>query len=172
MKKVVILLASAASVFLAASAYADTATTTTKIGIVDVRQVLQKSPQVAQMQTKLQQEFGARDKQIQAAQQQLQENVAKLNRDGAVMKTSDRDALIKKTQEEQQNLRAMQTTFQKDVYEKQNAAMQSILGQVQQAVGNVAKQQNLSLVLSKEAVAYASNDVDITPEVIKQVEGK
>lgn len=168
MKKVVVLLASVFAVFVSAAAYADDM----KIGVVDVRQVLQKSPQVAQMQAKLQQEFGARDKQIQQAQQQLQANVEKLNRDGSVMSANDRNALIKSTQTEQQNLRSMQMEFQKDVYAKQNAAMQTILGQVQEVVTKVAKEKGLTLVLSKEAVAYANNDTDITSEVISQVDKK
>lgn len=168
MKKVVVLLASVFTVFVSAAAYADDM----KIGVVDVRQVLQKSPQVAQMQAKLQQEFGARDKQIQQAQQQLQANVEKLNRDGSVMSANDRNALIKSTQTEQQNLRSMQMEFQKDVYAKQNAAMQTILGQVQEVVTKVAKEKGLTLVLSKEAVAYANNDTDITSEVISQVDKK
>jgi outer membrane protein len=164
MKKVVVLLASVFAVVFSLAAYADDM----KIGVVDVRQVLQNSPQVKQMQTKLQDEFGARDKQIQAAQQQMQANVEKLNRDGAVMSASDRNALIKTTQTEQTNLREMQATFQKDVYAKQNAAMQNILAQVQEAVSKIAKEKNLTLVLSKEAVAYAGNDVDITSDVAKQ----
>jgi outer membrane protein len=168
MKKLLIPVFSLLALILSATAYAQDA----KIGIIDVRQVLQKSPQVAAMQKRLQQEFGARDKQIRSAQEQLQKDVDKLNRDASVMNASDREALTKKAQSEQQDLRNMQMSFQKDVYAKQSQEMQSILGQMQTIVAKIAQQKNLNLVVTKDAVAYANNDLDITDDVMKEIQKK
>lgn len=161
MKKLLIAGLAAASLLLSAAAFADN-----KIGILDVRQVLQKSPQVAALQKKMQSEFGGRQKQIEAAQQQLQQNAEKLNRDSAVLSASDKDTLTKKVQTEQQTLRDMQMSFQKDVYTKQNEQMQGILNQVQTIVAKIAKEKQLTLVVAKEAVIYAGDSVDITNEVV------
>lgn len=136
-----------------------------QIGIVDVRQVLQKSPQVAEMQKKLQSEFGDRDKKIQAAQQQLQQDAEKLNRDGSVMAAADRNALMQKMQTEQQNVQAMRVSFQKDLYAKQNEEMQVVLNRLQGIIANIAKQKNLTLVVTKDAIAYANGSMDITNDV-------
>lgn len=162
MKKLVI---TAAALLLSMSVFADDM----KIGIVDVRQVLQSSPQVAAMQKKLQQQFADREKQLQAAQQQFQQDADKLNRDAAVMKPADRDALAKKAQAEQDNLRTMQMSMQKDLYAKQNEAMQTILNQMQDIISQIAKAKNLSLVITKDAVAYVANDVDVTQDVIAKM---
>lgn len=140
-----------------------------KVGIVDVRQVLQRSPQVAAMQKKLQQEFGARDKQMQAAQQQLQADADNLNKNGSVMAAKDRDVLVKKMQSEQQNLQAMRISFQKDLYAKQNEEMQSILNQLQDVIAKIAKEKNLNLVVTKDAIAYANDSMDITNDVISAI---
>lgn len=154
-------------------AYAQQATTTapaTRIGIVDVRQVLQKIPQVTTAQKKLQEEFAGRSKEIQTVAMQLQQDVAKLNRDGAVMSAKDKDALTKKAQAEQQNLNNLRMSLQRDVYAKQNEAMQKILDQMQGVITKIAQQKGLNLVLAKEAVAYASNELDITNDVVSQMD--
>lgn len=176
MKKVLVILFSAIATFSMSGALAatDTATTanTFRIGVVDVRAVLQKSPQMASMQKKLQSEFGSREKQIQTAQQQLQADADKMNRDNAVMSAGDREALQKKIATETQSLRTMQMGFQKDVYAKQNEAMQTLLNQLQGVIASIAKENNLSLVITKDAIAYASDDVDITKQVINAMEKK
>ena len=40
---------------------------------------------------------------------------------------------------------------------------------VQEAIDSIAKERGLQLVVRGEAVAYATNAVDISPEVIKRV---
>lgn len=162
MKKLAI---TAAALVLSITAFADDM----KIGIVDVRQVLQNSPQVAEMQKKLQQQFADREKQLQTAQQQLQQDADKLSRDAAVMKPADRDALAKKAQAEQDNLRTMQMSMQKDLYAKQNEAMQTILNKMQDIISQIAKSKNLSMVITKDAVAYVANNVDVTQDVIAKM---
>lgn len=174
MKKLLVGIAALAlsGVVYAADITATTPATGSRIGIVDVRQVLQKSPQIAEMQKKLQDQFSSREKEIQSAQQQFQQDADKLNRDSSVMTANDRDALTKKLQAEQQNLRNMQMSLQKDVYAKQNEEMQTVLNQVQGIVAKVAQKNNLSLVVVKDAVAYASNEVDITSQVIDEMPKK
>lgn len=181
MKKLLVVLFSAVAAFSTAGAFAatDTATATTtattmpassfRVGVVDVRTVLQKSPQMAVMQKKLQSEFGSREKDIKTAQQQLQADSDKMSRDSSVMSAADRTALQTKIQTETQSLRTMQMSFQKDVYSKQNDAMQTLLGQLQGVIASIAKANNLSLVITKDAIAYASNDVDITDQVIREM---
>lgn len=172
MKKLYVMFLAMMAMVFSAGAMAATATPATgsfKVGVVDVRQILQGSPQVAAMQKKLRDEFGARDKQIQEAQQSFQKDAEKLNKDSSVMSATDRTALMQKLQTEQQNLRTMQMTFQKDVYAKQNQEMQSIMTKMQGVIAKIAKEQNLNLVIAKEAVEYASQDVDITSQVAKEL---
>lgn len=165
MKKLLLVLITAVVVSMSTVAFADDL----RVGIIDVRQVLQKSPQVANMQKKLQDEFSSRDKQIQEAQAQLQQDTNKLNRDSSVMSANDRASLSQKIQTEQQNLRTMQVNFQKDLYAKQSEQMQSVLNQLQNVVTKVAKQKGLNIVIVKDAVAYANNEVDITEDVMREM---
>jgi outer membrane protein len=164
MKKLLLPLLAVLSL-LATTAFADNI----NIGIVDVRQVLQKSPQMAAMQAKLREEFGARDKQIQAVQQQLQKDADNLNRNSAVLSQAQKDELNKKIQSEQENLRTMQMNFQRDLYAKQSDQMRSVISNLQDLIAKVAKAKNLNIVITKDAVAYANDAVDITNDVITEM---
>ncbi len=171
MKKLYVMFLAMMAMVLSVNAMAETtpAATSFKIGIIDVRQVLQSSPQVASIQKKLRDEFGARDKQIQEAQQTFQKDAEKLNRDSSVMSATDRTALMQKLQTEQQSLRTMQMNFQRDIYAKQNQEMQGVITKMQAVIAKIAKEQNLNLVISKEAVEYVNQDVDITSQVTKEM---
>ncbi|MGB6976660.1 MAG: OmpH family outer membrane protein [Gammaproteobacteria bacterium] len=137
-----------------------------KIGVVDIRQVLQKSPQVASAQKLLRNQFQAREKEFRALQQQVRADADKLNRDASVMKDADRKVLQQKIQEQQQKLQNMQMGLQQDLFTAQNQQMQGIMGKLQNAVNEVAKQGQFTLVLTKDNVAFANQQLDITNQVL------
>jgi outer membrane protein len=137
-----------------------------KIGVVDIRQVLQKSPQVATAQKQLKDQFQTREKEFRALQQQVRADADKLNRDGSVMKDADRKTLQQKVQDEQQKLQNMQMSLQQDLFTAQNQQMQGIMSKLQNAVNEVAKANQFTLVLTKDNVAFANEQLDITNQVL------
>jgi outer membrane protein len=143
-----------------------------KIGVVDIRQVLQKSPQVASAQKLLRNQFSAREKEFKTLQQQVRADADKLNRDGSVMKDGDRKALQQKAQEEQQKLQNMQMSLQQDLFSAQNQQMQGIMGKLQAAVNQVAKDNQFTLILTKDNVAFANEQLDITKQVLDAMTGQ
>lgn len=134
-----------------------------KVGIVDVRQVLQKSPQVAAAQKQLKSQFQTSDKQFKALQQQLQADMDKFNRDRAVMKDTDRKALQQKIQDEQQKLQGLQ----QNILTAQRQQMQTIMAKLQNAVNQVAQEGQFDLIFTKDNVAYAGSQLDITNQVLQ-----
>jgi outer membrane protein len=146
------------------------ATADTKIGVVDVQTIFQKSQTVAKMRSSLQSQFAPKEKAIKNKQKQLQDNISKYKRDSAIMKDSDRDALEKKISAEQQELGKMQSDFQSQIVAAQNKDMQTVMDKVQKAVTKIAKDQKLTLVLAKVGVIYAdATVVDITEQALKIV---
>lgn len=140
-----------------------------KMGIVDMTAVRTRTPQIQQMQKDLQSQFASREQQIRQTQQKLQQDLAKLNRDSSVMTPDARNALTKEAQAEQQNVRGMISSLQKDYYTKQNEMLQKIIGKMQAVVSKVAKEKGLTIVMPKEAILYATNYTDITQDVITEM---
>jgi outer membrane protein len=169
MKKVLALLSSilllvSAQVF-AATTPAATDASQPKIAVVNVQQVLMQSSKVAEVNTKLQNQFKPRQEKLTAQQKSLQDELDKFGKDSTTMAAKERDATEKKIADDKAAFLKDAGAFQKEVNAEQNKAMQSILGQLSGIIADLAKKSNYTLVLDSQAVVYASDAADITKQV-------
>lgn len=174
MKKV---LALVSSVLLIGASYAvEPATTATSplgtIAVVNVQQVLQQSPKIADINKKLQDQFKARQQKLLAEQKALQDEMDKFKQESPTMNQKDKDATQKKIADEQAGLVKQVTAFQQDLNKEQNKQMQSVLGQLNTIISTLAKKNDYSLVLDSQAVIYAKDSSDITKQVAKEFDNK
>lgn len=137
-----------------------------KIAVVDVQKVLATAPQVAAIKTKLQNQFDPQSKAITELQKQLQADVEKYTKDNAVMKDKEKKDLQDKVTTEQKKVRDLEVSFQQNLVNAQNQAMQTILKQIQDTAEDIAKKQKYDLVLVKGAVLYSDATLDITDQVV------
>jgi outer membrane protein len=178
MKKVSALLSSlllivSAQVFAATPPAATTTDTSTpKIAVVNVQQVLMQSSKVAEVNTKLQNQFKPRQEKLTAQQKTLQDELDKYGKDSPSMAAKDRDTTEKKIADDKAAFLKDAGAFQKEVNAEQNKAMQSILGQLSGIISDLAKKSNYTLVLDSQAVVYASDAADITKQVAKDFNKK
>ncbi len=140
-----------------------------RIGVLDMRQVMEKSVQIAKIRDKLQKDFQPKQQKMVAAQTNLKNDSERLRRDNAIMNNNDRKQLEQKIITEQQDLQRMQTTFQQELMAEQNKALKGFLDTVKNIVEKIAKTENLSLVITKDTVAYVNTNLDITNKVIQQL---
>ncbi|MES2217967.1 MAG: OmpH family outer membrane protein [Pseudomonadota bacterium] len=168
MKKVLALLSSVL-LFAGTQAFAADAS---KVAVVNVQQVLLQSSKVAEVNTKLQDQFKPTQEKLAARQKTLQDELDKFNRDSSSMKTADRDAQEKKLNDEKAVFLKDAGAFQKEVNAEQNKAMQSILKQLSGIISDMAKKNGYSLVLDSQAVVYSADATDITKDVAKDFNQK
>lgn len=142
------------------------------IAVVNVQQILQQSPKIADLNKKLQGTFKARQDKLLIAQKSLQEEADKFKKDAATMNEKDRNALQKKVSDDQADFVKQVTAFQQDVNKEQNKAMQGVLGQLNGIISGIAKKNNYVLVLDAQAVVYAADSTDITKQVSKEFDTK
>jgi outer membrane protein len=143
-----------------------------KIGVVDMRMVIDNSPQMKAAANNLRSEFKPRQDKIIAAQQALQKDQDKLKRDGAVMSQSDATALQAQITTEGRDLQRMQEDYMQDLRTAQQTAMQSFLTSVDAIVQKITTQNGYDLILRRDTVAYASPRTDITQQVIASLNSK
>jgi outer membrane protein len=167
-----------------APALADTAPATTnantspvvlktlKIGVVDVRTVVQKSPQLQAINTQLTQKFKPREKNIVDAQAKFKAEQEKYNKEAQNMKPEDRAKLEHQLITDRANLQAEITAFQQDLDNEQNAAMQQLLSQIASIVNDVAKTQGYDLILQGDNVPYVSDSLNLTNLVLQKLSAK
>jgi len=161
------LLLSGSHVFAAA-----TSSSAPNIAVVNVQQVFQQSPKIAELNKKLQSQFKPRQDKLVAAQKSLQDELDKFKKDSGTMKQAEKDKLQKQIVDDQSNLAKEASTFQQDLSKEQSKIMKSVLSQLNDIISSIAKQNSYTMVLDSQAVIYAGNGADITKQVSDQFDKK
>lgn len=143
-----------------------------KVAVVNVQQVLQQSPRVADQSKKLEGDFKSRQTKINDEQKTLQDELDKFKKDSTTMSQKDRDAMQKKIANDRSELVKKVVAYQQDLQKEQNKIMQGILGDLNGIVNTIAKAQGYTLVLDSQAVIFAADGNDITKDVAKQFNDK
>ncbi len=139
-----------------------------KVAIVNVQQILQQSPRVADLSKKLEAQFKPRQTKIGDEQKSLQDELDKFKKESPTMAQKDRDATQKKIASERADLVKQVVAYQKDLQTEQNKIMQGILNDLNGIVSGIAKNKSYALVLDSQAVIYANDGNDITKDVAGQ----
>lgn len=139
------------------------------VGVIDLAAVLQQSSQAKAAGEQLKGEFKPRQQKVLDAQKQLAQDQGKLKRDGSVMSAADAQALQSKINSEGRDLQQMQDDYMQDLRAAQTQAMQKVLSQVDKIVQKIAAQGHYDLILQKNSVAFNSQRIDITTQVIQEM---
>ncbi len=139
---------------------------TSKIGILDMQQVMKESPQVAALNKQLQDQFKPRQEKIVAAQKSMQSEIEKFKKDSSVMNNADKTKLEEKINTEQMAIAKMGQSFQQDLSKAQGESMQKFMGNLQTAVDSVAKQGKYSVIVNRAAVPYFDPSLNVTQQVL------
>lgn len=142
---------------------------TDKIAVVNVSSIFQQFPQRAMVAKQLENEFKGRATELQSMESDLQNNIQRLQRDGSIMKASERSALEKAVMEQRETFSSQAQIFEQDNRRRQTEERNKILNRIQDAVKSVATKEGYDVVIDANAVAYVSDTKDITSDVLKQV---
>ncbi len=172
MKKVLAMV-SAILVVGGTSAYAaDTTAKQPNIAVVNVQQLFQQSPKIADLNKQLQNKFKSRQDKLVAAQKTLQDELDKFKKDSATMAEKDKTALQNKISDDQAALSKDAAAFQQDLSKEQNKIMKNVLAQLNDIISSIAKKSGYVMVLDSQAVIFAAEGADITKQVSKDFDSK
>lgn len=142
------------------------------IAVVNVQQLFQSSPKIADLNKQLQAKFKPRQDKLIASQKSLQDELDKYKKESPTMSQKDKDALQKKISDDQASLQKDATAFQQDLNKEQSKVMKGVLSQLNEIISGMAKSSNYQLVLDSQAVIYATDAADITKQVEKAFDEK
>lgn len=151
---------------------ATTTTTNLRVGVIDLQQIIQKAPQVANINADLNKTFKPRQDKILAAQKDLQAESDSLERNSSTMSVSDRNKLQDKVMSDRASLQEMVVSFQRDLNTAQTQGMQSFMSQLNNVINSIAKIGNYNLILQRAAAPYVDSSMDITPQVLQALSKK
>lgn len=137
-----------------------------KIGVVNLARILEGAPGFQAAQKKLEDEFGPRQRDLQAMQQRLRTQQEQFQKDAPVMGEEERLALERQIRDGQRELQRTNNELVEDLNLRQQEEMGKLQREAIEMAQRYARDQKYDLVLA-EGVLFASTAIDITEAVLK-----
>ena len=140
----------------------------TRIGIVNTANLLKEAPQAEAARKKLESEFAPRDAKIVKLQKAIKALEEKLSKDAAVMSEAARKKQERDIVTRIRDVKRSREEFTEDFNFRRNEEIGKLQKLVSATILALAKEQKYDIILN-ESVIYASQQVDITANVLKRL---
>jgi len=138
-----------------------------RIGFINTDRIFKEANTAKQAQTKLEQEFSKRDKDLIEFANNLKSSAEKFEREAPTLSESQRLSRQKQLGEQDRELQRKRREFQEELNARKNEEFQQVLERANRVIKQVAETEKFDLVL-QEAV-YINPKHDITDKVLKVI---
>lgn len=144
----------------------------TVIVIADINQILRDAKSAKEVQGQIDRAMAGFSKQVSTSENELQKMRDELERERSTLSP---DAFSAKTRDYQQRFDALDRSVQgqrQALQQNYNEAMTKIENTALQIIAQVAGEHKANMVLTRAAVLFAANNLDITAEVTKRLDAQ
>ena len=141
----------------------------TKIGFVNMVELMEKSPQADVARKGLEEEFSNRDKKLTAVRDEVLKLEETLKNDGPIMSDAKRSELEKKILNSKREYNRQQDELREDFNIRRNEELGKLQKKVHEIIIIVSKAENYDLVVT-QPVLYASERIDLTARVLEEMQ--
>ncbi len=138
-----------------------------KIGIVNLDRIVREAAPARAAQSKLEQEFSRREKELADLGNQIKAGSERLDREGPTLPESQRSTRQKQLVDQDREFQRKRREFQEDLNNRKNEELQLLIDRANRAVKALAEAEKFDLII-QEAV-YINPKHDITDKVIRQL---
>jgi outer membrane protein len=138
-----------------------------RIGFINTDRIFKEANTAKQAQTKLEQEFSKREKDLEGSGNALKSAVEKFEREAPTLSESQRVSRQKQLGEQDRDFQRKRREFQEELNARKNEEFQQVLERANRVIKQVAEAEKYDLVL-QEAV-YINPKHDITDKVLKVI---
>ncbi|MET4578466.1 OmpH family outer membrane protein [Ottowia thiooxydans] len=136
-----------------------------RIGFVNTDRMLREAAPAKAAQTKLEQEFSRREKELDTAGEALKTASDRFEREAPTLSDSQRQTRQRQLVEQDREFQRRRREFQEDLNSRKSEELQQVLDRANRVVRQVAEAEKYDVIL-QEAV-YINPRLDITDKVIK-----
>ena len=154
-----------AAAALSLSLVAPTAAQELKIGYVNSERVLREAIPAKAAQTKLEAEFGKREKELNDSALRLKGAGDKLEKDGPTLAPGDLSRRQRELVEQDRDLQRKRREVQEDLAQRRNEELAAVVERANRVIKQIFDTEKYDVILQE--VIFASGRVDITDKVIK-----
>ena len=140
-----------------------------KIGYVNSERVLREAAPARAAQTKLEAEFGRRERDLAEAGARLKAAADKLDKDAPTLSETERARRQRELIEQDRDLQRKRREFQEDLNQRRNEELSAVVERANRAIKAIFDNEKYDLILQE--VVFAGPRVDITDKVIRALNG-
>ena len=140
-----------------------------KIGYVNSERVLRESAPAKAAQTKLETEFGRRERDLNEQAQRLKASADKLEKDAPTLSETERARRQRELVEQDRDLQRKRREFQEDLNQRKNEELSLVVERANRVIKQIFDSEKYDVILQE--VVFASSRVDITDKVIRALNG-
>ena len=136
-----------------------------KIGYVNSERVLREAVPAKAAQTKLEGEFGKRERDLNEQAARLKGAADKLEKEAPTLSEAERNRRQRELVEQDRDLQRKRREFQEDLNQRKNEELAAVVERANRVIKQIFDQEKYDLILQE--VVFAGPKVDITDKVIK-----
>jgi outer membrane protein len=138
-----------------------------KIGYVNSERVVRDSVPAKAALTKIEAEFGKRDKELNDATNRLKAAGEKLEKDSPTLADGERARRQRELVDTERDLQRKRREFQEDLNQRRNEELAGVVERANRVIKQIFETEKYDLILQE--VIFAGPRVDITDKVLKQL---
>lgn len=141
----------------------------TKIGYVNSERILRESAPARAAQTKLEAEFGRRERELNDLRNRIKAAADRLEKDGLTLGESERARRQKEIVDQDRDLQRKQREFQEDLNQRKNEELSAVVDRANRVIRQIFETEKYDLIV-QDAVHWSPR-IDITDKVIRSLNG-
>jgi outer membrane protein len=141
-----------------------------KIGYVNSDKVLRDALPARAAYTKIEAEFGKRDKELTELSARLKSAADKLDKEGPTLGESERIRRQRELVDQDREIQRKRREYQEDLNQRRNEELAALVDRANKIIKQIADQDKYDLIVQE--VIFASPRIDLTDKVIKALNAK
>lgn len=139
-----------------------------KSAFINPSTIIEQAPQAIAASKALEQEFSQRDNELRAAALNIQELEKSYQNDSAIMSVDQRKKMEDEIIQKKRKFQFDQQSVNQDLQKRRQQVLQGLQKTISIVIRKYGKDNGYDFIFT-EGVAYASEEVDITDEILKEL---
>lgn len=141
-----------------------------KSAFINSKVLLEKSPQAIAANSRLQKQFGDRDQSLRKLAQDIKEMEKTFKNDNAIMSAEQKEKAKENIIQNKRRFQFEQQSLKDDLQAKQRELLQGLQVSIKKVIQAYGEANGYDFIFTDASIAYASDAVNITDEIIKELE--
>jgi len=141
-----------------------------KTAFINSKMLLEKSPQAIAANERLQKQFGDRDQGLRKLAQDIKKMEKAFQNDNAIMSDEQKKKAQDNIIQNKRRFQFEQQSLKEDLQAKQRELLQELQLSIKEVIQTYGEANGYDFIFTDASIAYASDAVNITEEIIKELQ--